>query len=430
MSDVDVIVVGAGITGLTCSYRLKKMGIETLLLENSDRIGGVIRSEKINEHLVEWGPSSFLPTEHTFSFLEELGLDAELETADPKSPRYIVVNGHLRRVPLGPLSFGGILRGLAEPLVRSKSQGDESVAGFFRRRFGTQIHDRIAAPFVTGIFAGDTERLSVGAVFPRMLEIEQRYGSIVWGMLRSKPKPANGKPKRRSVISSFPEGMERLPRRMAEGLTLKTQCAGVRIGRDVRAKATVLAVPAYRASEILGDMHPDLATTLSSMEYAPMVIATTSLPLQSLTAPLRGFGFLVPQSERLTMLGTIFNSLLFSGRAPDDRLLLTSFLGGASRPEVFDWPDERIWAAVCPELKQLLKTSIQPEPLAICRHRRAIPQYNVGQRRRVEAIASELSRIPGLFVTGSFLHGVSVPACMEHGDNTATAVAEFLRSAS
>src|SRR5678815_1867046 len=176
-------------------------------------------------------------------------------------------------------------------------------------------------------------------------------------------------------------------------------------------------------------MYPELAAMLGAIDYAPIVVATTSMPVRSLSAPLRGFGFLVPQSERLVMLGTVFNSLLFSGRAPEDRLLFTSFLGGVSRPEVFDWPDARIWDSVCSELKRVLKTSIQPEPLAIFRHRRAIPQYNIGHGQRVEAIARGLARIPGLFITGSFLHGVSIPACMEHGDNTATAVSEFLRSA-
>ena len=429
MSRVDAVVVGAGITGLACAYRLQKLGVETLVLECSDRIGGVIRTEKINGHVVECGPSSLLPTAHTHAFLEELGLDASLEEANPKSPRYVVVNGELRAIPMGPLSISGILRGVAEPLIRSRSQGDESVAGFFRRRFGTQIHDRLVAPFVTGIFAGNTEKLSVGAVFPRILEIEQQYGSVIVGMLRRKPKAGGAKP-RRSTISSFPGGLETLPLRIADGLKIQTRCSGVSIGKDVQARATVLAVPAYSAAEILNEMHPELASVLKSIEYAPVVVAATSLPLSSLTMPLRGFGFLVPQSERLVILGTIFSSLLFSERAPEDRLLLTSFLGGISKPEVFDWPDERIWDSVCSELKRILKTSIQPEPLAIFRHRRAIPQYNIGQRQRVEAIASALSRVPGLFVTGNFLHGVSVPACMEHGDNTANAVSEFLRSAS
>ena len=431
MSQADVVVVGAGVTGLTCAYRLQKLGIKTLVLESGNRVGGVIRSERINGHLVEWGPTSLLPTPHTFSLLDELGLGDALQQANPKSPRYVVVRGRLRVAPLGPLSVTGILRGMAEPFIRSKSQNDESVARFFRRRFGVEIHDRLVAPFVTGIFAGNTESLSVGAVFPRVLDIEREHGSVVWGMLTGKGKSKDsGKnaPPRRSTISSFPEGMEALPRRIAEGLTIQTQCSGVRIGRDVQARATVFAVPAYRAAEILAETHPEIAALLGQVEYAPVVVATTSVQMDSLQRPLQGFGFLVPQSERLAILGTIFNSLLFTGRAPEGRLLLTSFLGGVNRPEVFDWPDERIWESVGSELKRILKTSLRPEPVAIFRHRRAIPQYNIGHRKRVDAIASELARIRGLFVTGNFLHGVSVPACMEHGDNTATAVSEFLRN--
>ena len=224
---------------------------------------------------------------------------------------------------------------MAEPLIRSRSQNDESVAKFFRRRFGPQIHDRLVAPFVTGIFAGNTEKLSVGAVFPRVVDIEREYGSVVWGMLRGKPKGKSSTPRRRSTISSFPSGMEALPQRIAENLTIQTECSGIRIGKDVQARATVLAVPAYRAAEVLGEMYPDTAAILDSVEYAPIVIATTSMPLNSLSSPLKGFGFLVPQSERLVILGTIFSSLLFSGRAPEDRLLLTSFLGGVMKPEVF-----------------------------------------------------------------------------------------------
>lgn len=427
MKQPDVVVVGAGITGLTCAYRLRKLGIDTLVLESSDRIGGVIRSENIRGHLVEWGPGSLLPTPHTFGILEEMGLDKDLIEADPKSPRYIVVNGQLRAIPLGPLGFGGIMRGLAEPFVRSKSSGDESVSSFFRRRFGDQILERLVGPFVTGIFAGNVEKLSVGAVFPRILDIEQEHGSVIWGMLRGKPKasPQGNKP-RKSTISSLPKGLETLPARLSEGLSIQTGCSGVRIGKEVQARATVLAVPAFQAADVLGDMYPDFAGTLRSIEYAPVVVAATSLPISSLTTPLRGFGFLAPQSERMTILGTVFNSLLFIDRAPDDRILLTSFLGGAMNPEVYDWPEARIWETVGSELKRVLKTSLQPEPLGLFRHRRAIPQYNIGQRQRVEEIAGAVKRVPGLFVTGNFLHGVSVPACMEHGDNTAVAVSEFL----
>lgn len=440
-SGPDVVVVGAGITGLTCAYRLKKLGFDVLVLESGDRIGGVIRSHTINDHLVESGPNSLLPTEHTFEFLEELGLLQDLVEATPKSPRYIVVNGQMKTVPFGPMSFGGMFRALGEPFVRTKSGGkemaDESIASFFRRRFGSEVHDRLVAPFVAGIYAGDTEKLSIGATFPRMLEVEREYGSLMTGMLRGKSKsrkqtePAHLEKKRRaSRIASFPQGLEVLPRRIAEGLTIRFNSSGIRIGADVHPRATVVTAPAYRAAEIFQETNPEIATALNAIEYAPIVVAATSLPLEGLTESHRGFGFLVAKGERLNMLGTVFNSALFADRSPNNRLLLTSFLGGATKPEAFDWPDQRVWDVVCSELKQVLKSSMAPEPVALFRYRRAIPQYTLGHKARVAALRNELKRCPGLFVAGNFLDGVSVPACMEQGDATAHAVAEFLGGAS
>jgi len=152
--------------------------------------------------------------------------------------------------------------------------------------------------------------------------------------------------------------------------------------------------------------------------------------VEGLTQSHRGFGFLVARGERLNILGTVFNSSLFADRAPHNRLLLTTFLGGATKPEAFDWPDQRVWDVVCSELKLVLKSSIPPEPVALFRHRRAIPQYTIGHRARTEVLRNELKRCPGLFVAGNYLDGVSVPACLEQGDATAHAVAEFLGSPS
>ena len=422
---MDVIVVGAGISGLACAHRLQKLGFETLVLESSDRIGGVIRSERVEDYLVEWGPSSLLPTPHLFGILDELGLGSALIQAPPHSPRYVVVDRQLRKVPFGPLSPGGVTRALAEPFIRSRSTSDESIASFFRRRFGNQIHDRLVAPFVTGIYAGDTQRLSAAACFPRIVELEQKYGSVMLGMVRGRSKSPD---KRRRVISSFPEGMHTLPQRIAQGLNVRLTSSGIRIGKDIDARATVLAIPAYRAGEVIGGAAPDLATAMASIPYEPMVVAATSISEDALSAPVRGFGFLAPQAERLNLLGTIFNSNLFEGRAPRGQMLLTSYLGGALKPEVFDWPEERIWDVVASELKSILKSSLQPSPVGLLRHRRAIPQYTIGHRQRIDAVKAELRRHRGLFITGNFFDGVSVPAAMEHADRTAREVAEFLRS--
>ena len=431
----QAIVVGAGISGLTCARTLQKLGIETLVLESSQRVGGVIRSEKRNGYLLESGPTSLLPTSHTFQVIDEIGLGDDLQQADPKSPRYVCVNGELRRVPFGALTARGIARALGEPFVRSKATEDESVAHFFRRRLGPQVHDRLIGPLVTGIYAGDSEKMSVAATFPRLVEIERDYGSLIVGMMRAPKKTkqvktvstTNGSHPRRSVVSSFPDGMETLPKRLAEGLNIQLGSAGVRIGKTVQAPATIITTPAYDAAEIVESFNSDLAGLLRQVSYAPIVLAATSIADDTMQAPVRGFGFLVPRSERLNVLGTVFNSSLFLDRAPNGHQLLTSFVGGALKPEVYDWPDGRVWDVVCAELKSVLKLQLQPEPVAVFRHRRAIPQYGLDHLRWRRALNTELGRCPGLFIAGNYLEGVSVPACMEQADKMAHTVAEYLQ---
>jgi protoporphyrinogen/coproporphyrinogen III oxidase len=406
---------------LSCAWSLRKLGIASLVLESGSRPGGVIRSERIDGYLAEAGPNSFLPTPETFDILDDAGLTSQMVTADPRAPRYICVDQSLRKVPFGPLSATGLLRMMREPFVRRRDNPDETVKDFFLRRVGQEAHDRLVAPFVTGIYAGDTGQLSMAATFPRLAEMERNHGSIVIGMLRSRKKSSA----RRGHLSSFPQGMETLPQRMAKDLNIQFNVSDARVGRE--ASAVVLTVPAYRAVEILEPQEPAISHLLGQVEYAPMVVAITSLPNDVLRRPLRGFGFLVPRSERLHLLGTIFSSTLFPNRAPQGRTLLTSYIGGAFEPEAMDWPEGRVWEVVCAELKKVLQTPVQPDPVAMFRHRRAIPQYKVGHGRWVEALRGELKKSPGLFVAGNFIDGVSVPACMESGRRTAQAVAEFLK---
>ena len=432
----QVIVIGAGITGLTCARTLHKLGLETLILESGTHVGGVIRTEKRDGYLLEWGPNSLLPTPHTFQLIDEIGLGSDLQQADPKAPRFVCVNGELRRVPFGALTAQGIARALAEPFVRSKATEDESVAHFFRRRLGPQVLDRLIGPLVTGIYAGDSEKLSVAATFPKLVEIERDHGSLIVGMIRTPRKKgtpqSNGSAQspgnpRRSSISSFPDGMETLPKRLAEGLNIQLGSTGVRIGKTVQAPATIITTPAYNAAEIVENFNEDLASLLRQVTYAPIVLAATSLADDTLQIPVRGFGFLVPRSERLNVLGTIFNSSLFLDRAPKGYQLLTSFVGGALNPEAYDWPDGRVWDVVCSELKRVLKLQLQPSPVALLRHRRAIPQYGLNHLKWRRALNTELKRSPGLFITGNYLEGVSVPACMEQADKMAHTVAEYIR---
>lgn len=316
---------------------------------------------------------------------------------------------------------------LREPFVRSKSSPDESVRDFFIRRVGQQAHDRLVAPALTGIYAGNTANLSMAAVFPKIVAMEREHGSLGRAFLRTLTHRGkverSARPRPKGGIFSFPDGAETLPQRLAQQVEIRYEVPDARIGD---APVTVLAVPAYRAGEILAHSNPELAALLKNIQHAPMVIAGVSLPDHAFKEPLQGFGFLAPRDQGLHLLGALFSSALFAGRAPKDRELLTCFVGGMFEPEAIDWPDQRVWDIVCADLQSALRTSEMPQPVALFRHRQAIPQYSIGHTALVASIREELKKTPGLFIASNFLEGVSVPACIEQGARTAQAVADYL----
>lgn len=427
----DVIIIGAGITGLACAWRLKQLGIAALVLENSDRAGGVIRSEHAGEYLVECGPNSLLPSGENFDLLDETGLSGQIIEGDRRAPRYICIGGTLRKVPFGPLTAGGVLRIAKEPFIRSRSPENESIHDFVTRRLGAEAEERLVSPFVSGIYAGSTRSLSMAATFPKLVELERQHGSLIIGMLKSRKSTT-----RRGRTCSFAEGMESLPLRLARDCNILYNAQNVAlndklqvdwVGNTVRPRAVVITAPAYVASDLLKGILAKTAGSLSSIEYAPIVVATVSVPDSAFAAPLRGFGFLVPRSEKIHLLGTLFSSALFPGRAPKGRQLLTCFLGGALELNVFHWPESRIWDVAGSEIQRIMKLSRPPEPVRLIRRSHAIPQYRIGHERLVASIKDEIRTIPGLFLAGNYLDGVSVSACLEAGERTARAVAAFVR---
>jgi oxygen-dependent protoporphyrinogen oxidase len=425
----DVIIIGAGISGLSCAWTLKKLGIDAVILEETSRAGGVIQTERIDGYQVERGPNSFQSAPPALRLVEEAGLWDDLLPPSPNAPRFVYWNRKLRKIPFGPLTAMGILRVLREPLVRSKSPANESVRDFFTRRIGKQAHDRIVAPALTGIYAGNTANLSMAAVFPKIIEMERGHGSLLAAFLKSlggKKKPAaaaTDRPKPKGAVFSFAEGVETLPRRLAEQLRIEYNNKDARLGD---APVTVITVPAYRAVQLLQRSHSTLSSMLSRIEYAPMVIAAVSFPDFSFKSPLNGFGFLVPRNQGLHLLGALFSSALFPERAPKGRELLTCFAGGMFEPEAIKWSDDQVWGTVCPEIKSALESSEMPQPVALFRQLHAIPQYKIGHEKWAQEVKEELKKTPGLFLTANYLEGVSVPACIEQGERTAHAIAHYL----
>jgi oxygen-dependent protoporphyrinogen oxidase len=425
----DVVVVGAGVSGLACARRLHQGGLDVLVIESDTRPGGVVQSHTEDGYLVESGPNSILPTEASVAQIADAGLADELVTAPPNSPRYIYVGGKIRRAPwvLSPLGIG---RALLEPFIPRGPEEPETVESFFTRRFGREVHDRLAAPFIGGVYAGDTSKLSLEAAFPRLEELERQYGSVVMGMIRGKRSgPRYG-------LSSFRRGMGTLPEGLAAGLDIRcgTPVSKLSSGWQVHfgdegaeAPVVVLAVPSYIGSELLRSISPGMAELLGSVWYAPIVVAAMSVPDTEFQVPLTGFGFLVPRTEGVQVLGTLFNSSLFPGRSPDGQALLTSFIGGALLREVVAWSDDRIWDVVSQEVETVLSLGAGTvKPVRLFRQRRAIPQYPLGHSEWLSWVKTKINELPGLFLTGNYLEGVSVPASMEHGHRTAGAVIEYI----
>jgi oxygen-dependent protoporphyrinogen oxidase len=454
------VVIGGGISGLACAYRLRQLGVETTLLEADSRVGGLIGTAERDGFLFESGPQSFQGTPALLGLIRELGIEGELLKADSRAPRYILRHGRLHKVPMSPqavltsslLGPGSRWKIVSEPLRMTRPPSDEeTVAGFVRRKFGHEILEYLVAPFVSGVYAGDPEKLSLRAAFPTLEEWEREYGSIIRGAMKSRTAQASPKEKGSPPLCSFRKGLGALAQALAERLggTVRTgvRAEGLRradtpssSGYEIRtaqggrsealvARAVVLATPAYIASHLAATLSPPLAHTLSGIAYAPVAVVAAGYYAHQFTQPPQGFGFLVPRSEKYHTLGTVWNSSLFPGRAPHENVAITSFVGGATDPEIVAKTEEEIAAIVEAENARIMGITGPPLASAVWKHTKALPQYNLGHAHIVRAIRDAESGIPGLFFSGNYLEGPSLGKCVEQGFQTAEAARAYLQAA-
>jgi oxygen-dependent protoporphyrinogen oxidase len=427
------VVIGGGIAGLVCGFTIARRGGNVTVLEASGRPGGVIKSERRDGYQLELGPNTVRPVPSIWRLLGELNLRDRALVADPRLPRYVDFGGSLHLLPSSPrtflssrlLSFAGKRRLLSEPFRPRGGFPEETVAQFAVRRLGPEAEERLVAPFVSGIWAGDAERLSVAEAFPILTRWELEGGSLLLGALRQRRKsrrePAPGPPPPRGLLS-FPEGLEELPRALATALgdrlllrksvrAIERQGKGFRVlaGADHwEADRLVLAAPAPESARLCARFASEAAGALDTIPYAPVVVLHLSWPRESPRMDLSGFGHLVVPGSGRRILGAVWASSLFAGRAPEDRVLITVFLGGSRDPEAVSLPEAALVAAARADLEEQLGVRGEPRVVAVTRWERAIPQYVAGHRERVAALERAEREHPGLSFLGSYRGGVSV----------------------
>jgi protoporphyrinogen/coproporphyrinogen III oxidase len=439
---VQALVVGGGISGLVCGYALRKAGVNALVVEALERPGGVIRSEKKDGYLLELGPQSFSATAPLLALCKELRIEKELVEAPQKAPRFLLIDGKLQAAPLSPPAF------LTSPLFSAKTKWsvvrdlfgrsaapgeEESVAAFVRRKFSAELLDKLVGPFVSGIYAGDPEMLSLQGAFPQLYEAEKSVGSVIRGMIRNaKSKPG---PKERPRLCSFREGNETLVRALAANLGANLKCGarvvtirnesagsgppGVRFVVDVQNTGTyiadglVMAAPTNVAGLLLKNMNLEFPDEINKIEYAKMAVVSLGYTKSAVKHSMHGFGFLVPRSEGLRILGTVWNSSLFPARAPEGCILMTSFVGGATDPEAIQLSREELAETAHREIAPFLGIEGTPAFSNVEIYERAIPQYNLGHTGRIEALTKSSVTPINLKLIGNYLHGPAIGACVE-----------------
>jgi protoporphyrinogen/coproporphyrinogen III oxidase len=448
-TQVQAVVVGAGISGLTAAYALKKSGITTILFEASSRTGGVIQSVQRDGFLVECGPQSFNGNAAIASLCKDLGLLDQRIFADPKAPRYVLIDGQLQNVPMGPglllspfVSPGTLFAALRDLLGSSRPpEPDESVADFARRKFTPTFLDRLVGPFVSGVYAGDPEKLSLRAAFPILYEAETSKHSLVRGaiaVMEARRAERGAALAEKRTLQSFREGNETLIRALAKNLDDQLFCdievtaaEALDPGHEanaarfhlalntprgeerIEAERLILACSPSAAGRILAQLNSQFESELSAIESVSVAVVSLGYCQADVDHSLNGFGFLVPRSSGLDVLGTVWNSSLFPARAPQGHVLLTSFVGGATNPGIVQKSPEELVSLAHREISPVLSIRNAPVFSNVIVWPQAIPQYNLGHTARIAAIEKLRTAFPGLHFATNYLHGPAIGTCVE-----------------
>src|SRR5262245_60812287 len=454
MATVDVAIVGGGIAGLAAAYELRKRGVSVQVLEAGARPGGVISTERVDGWVIDSGPDSMLVQKPAaVALCRELGLgDRLISTLTPRTA-YVLRDGRLHPLAEGsflgfPLRFGALARSslftiggklrLASELLipGNRSDEDESIGAFVRRRFGEEAVDYLAEPLLAGIHAGDVEQLSMRALFPRLLEAERQSGSVLrsFRALHVTPSPQGafvslpgGTGDLIDALVATMPGVVRTQTRVSELRRAESLILETSTGRT-EARAVILAVPAYVAGSLLRGFNTTLAAHCDSVPYASTATVAFGYRREQVAHAMQGTGFVVPRVERSPLLAGTWVTSKWPGRAPEGHVLLRGFLGGGRDPHRLEADDGELIETARRSLGSLLGISGEPLFSRLFRWTRQSPQYEVGHLQRMASIEQRLTALPGLFITGSGFKAIGIPDCISDARATATRAADYVAS--
>lgn len=445
----DVLVVGGGVSGLAVAHDLKRRGHDLLVVERQVCVGGNAVSSRFDGFLMEHGPSTMnAAVPEGLDLSRELGLaSSAIELGENVRRRYLLDDRGLHGVATHPFGFlvsnylspGARLAMMTEILRRGRSDGaEETVYDFVSRRFGHEFAAKVMDPLVAGLFCGNANELSVQAVFPKLVELEQQYGSVTRAVFAAKP---GSQPGRR--LFSWPQGIATLPKLLAQrlGVCVHTNSAVKRLratGRgfetvttagNISSKAVILAVQPHVAAALLENVAPEISDAAGAIAAPPLAVVYLGYKTEQVSHPLDGIGYLSTKSPHRLVTGTQFCSTMFAGRAPEGHVSIAAYVGGTRRPETAKLSEADLVGQVETELRELLGIAGPAVVRRIRRWPRGLPQYTLGHSDRVADIANAHKYLPGLYLTGNFIGGVSIANCLKTARQTAGSVDTYLQGA-
>lgn len=468
----QILIIGGGISGLAAAYSLQKQAqaagrsLQVTVLEASQQWGGKISTERVGGYVIEGGPDTFLATKSWgVALCRELGLGERLHGTNPRQKNtYVLRHGQLHPLPDGltmmiPTRVGPMVRtnllswpqkarmGLDFVLPPRPRNGDESLGEFVSRRLGRAAYENLIEPLMSGIYAGDGDRLSLGATFPYLRDLELEYGGLAKGALAMRKKMAlsrSAAPGSRSAFLTPTTGLmeivEALVERLAAGgaelrlgspVERLTRAGGLYQahlpgGEALAAEGVILAAPAYAAGELLKTLDPQMAADLADILYTSTATISLAYAQDELPRALDGYGYVIPRREGRRALACTWTSTKFPHRAPEGYALVRVFVGRAGQEDQLPWDEAGLLSLAQEELRLTLGIQARPALARVFRWERAMPQYNLGHPQRLERIEVALKDWPGLALAGNGYRGIGIPDCIHSGEQAAARILEVV----